>query len=170
MLAWPPPIGVAVGPLRPTRVTSREAKTSSGINCPCSARARAPASTCSHSIATPVASTARTVASATSGPIPSPGINVIWWAIIAIIGLGVRLIPDWAAERRRMVEVQLRKRKIRDERVLRAMQEIPREEFVPVEERVNAYRDDPVQIGYRQTISQPYMTALMAQELELSGP
>src|SRR5205814_2208291 len=61
------------------------------------------------------------------------------------------------------------KRGIRDERVLRAMEEIPREEFVPIELRVMAYRDDPVQIGYGQTISQPYMTALMAEVLELTG-
>ena len=69
-------IGVAVGPLRPVRVISSEAYTSSGINCPSSAKARAPASSRSHSIFTPVASTARTVASATSGPIPSPGMSV----------------------------------------------------------------------------------------------
>ena len=68
-----------------------------------------------------------------------------------------------------MVELQLRKRGIGDERVLRAMREIPREEFVPQEVRVLAYRDDPVQIGYGQTISQPYMTALMAEVLQLTG-
>jgi len=79
------------------------------------------------------------------------------------------MIPDWAAERRRMVEVQLRRRGIHDGRVLAAMQEIPREDFVPMELRVLAYRDAPITIGYGQTISQPYMTALMAQELELSG-
>ncbi len=79
------------------------------------------------------------------------------------------MIPDWADERRRMVERQLRKRGIRDERVLRAMGEIPREEFVPPEERVSSYRDSPVAIGWGQTISQPYMTALMAQALELAG-
>jgi len=79
------------------------------------------------------------------------------------------LIPDWATERRKMVEVQLRRRNIRDERVLRAIEEIPREEFVPVDSRVLAYRDDPIHIGYGQTISQPYMTALMAESLELKG-
>jgi len=79
------------------------------------------------------------------------------------------MIPDWAAERRRMVESQLRKRGIRDQRVLSAMLEIPREQFVPPEERVLAYIDGPVGIGYGQTISQPYMVALMAELLELSG-
>jgi len=79
------------------------------------------------------------------------------------------VIPDWAVEREQMVEKQLRRRDIRDERVLHAMREIPREQFVPPELRIFAYRDEPVHIGYGQTISQPYMTALMAQELALRG-
>jgi protein-L-isoaspartate(D-aspartate) O-methyltransferase len=79
------------------------------------------------------------------------------------------MIPDWETERRSMVERQLRRRGIRDARVLQVMGEIPREEFVPPELRVMAYGDAPVQIGWGQTISQPYMTALMAQELELTG-
>jgi len=79
------------------------------------------------------------------------------------------VIPDWATERRRMVEVQLRRRGIRDERVLAAMGGIPREEFVPAESRVVAYADGPTHVGYGQTISQPYMTALMAEALELRG-
>jgi protein-L-isoaspartate(D-aspartate) O-methyltransferase len=79
------------------------------------------------------------------------------------------MIPDWETERRTMVDRQLRRRGIRDERVLQAMSEIPREEFVPPDLRVMAYGDAPVQIGWGQTISQPYMTALMAQELELTG-
>jgi protein-L-isoaspartate(D-aspartate) O-methyltransferase len=53
--------------------------------------------------------------------------------------------------------------------VLAAMGRIPREEFVPLEQRISAYSDEPLQIGYGQTISQPYMTALMAQELALEG-
>jgi protein-L-isoaspartate(D-aspartate) O-methyltransferase len=68
-----------------------------------------------------------------------------------------------------MVETQLRRRGIQDERVLAAMLEIPREEFVPLDLRVEAYADAPVSIGYGQTISQPYMTALMAEVLELTG-
>lgn len=79
------------------------------------------------------------------------------------------MIPEWASERRRMVDQQLVRRGIRDQRVLRAMLEIPREEFVPTEERVLAYRDDPIHIGFGQTISQPYMTALMAEVLGLAG-
>ena len=79
------------------------------------------------------------------------------------------MIPDWPSERRRMVERQLRKRGIRDPRVLNAMLTIPREEFVPHECRVCSYQDEPLQIGYGQTISQPYMIALMAELLELTG-
>ena len=68
-----------------------------------------------------------------------------------------------------MVEMQLRRRGIRDERVLAAMSEIPREEFVPAESRIEAYIDGPIHIGHGQTISQPYMAALMAQLLRLTG-
>jgi len=79
------------------------------------------------------------------------------------------VIPNWPGERLRMVAKQLCRRGINDARVLQAMSEIPREEFVPLEWRVAAYGDAPVTIGYGQTISQPYMTALMAAELELDG-
>ncbi len=68
-----------------------------------------------------------------------------------------------------MVDTQLRRRGIRDRRVLGAMLDIPREEFVPIESRVLSYGDDPIHIGWDQTISQPYMTALMAESLELTG-
>ena len=68
-----------------------------------------------------------------------------------------------------MVERQLRRRGIRDERVLRAMGQIAREEFLPPESRRMAYDDEPQSIGHSQTISQPYMTALMAELLELTG-
>ncbi len=68
-----------------------------------------------------------------------------------------------------MVDLQLRRRGIRDERVLAAMLGIPREEFVPLESRLIAYQDGPIHIGEGQTISQPYMTALMAESLELRG-
>jgi protein-L-isoaspartate(D-aspartate) O-methyltransferase len=79
------------------------------------------------------------------------------------------MIPHWSSERYRLVERQLRRRGIRDERVLHAMLRIPREEFVPPEARLSSYQDEPVYIGYGQTISQPYMTALMAELLELEG-
>jgi protein-L-isoaspartate(D-aspartate) O-methyltransferase len=68
-----------------------------------------------------------------------------------------------------MVEIQLRRRGIQDERVLAAMRALPREQFVPPESRLSSYSDGPIAIGYGQTISQPYMTALMAELLELTG-
>ncbi len=68
-----------------------------------------------------------------------------------------------------MVEQQLRRRGIRDQRVLDAMGRIPREEFVPAKYRDRAYDDEPLSIGHGQTITQPYMTAEMAELLELKG-
>lgn len=79
------------------------------------------------------------------------------------------MIPDWATERRQMVDRQLQGRGIRNQRVLDAMNSIPREEFVPAESRVVAYADAPAHVGYGQTISQPYMTAMMAELLQLAG-
>jgi protein-L-isoaspartate(D-aspartate) O-methyltransferase len=73
--------------------------------------------------------------------------------------------PDAAG----MVEKQLRGRGIRDPRVLSAMLAIPREQFVPEPVRGEAYSDAPLPIGHGQTITQPYMTALMAELLELRG-
>jgi protein-L-isoaspartate(D-aspartate) O-methyltransferase len=68
-----------------------------------------------------------------------------------------------------MVERQLRRRGIHDERVLAAMAEVPRELFVPEDERKRAYRDGALRIGEGQTISQPWIVACMAQLLELRG-
>jgi protein-L-isoaspartate(D-aspartate) O-methyltransferase len=79
------------------------------------------------------------------------------------------MIPDWPEERREMIERQLVRRGIHDPRVLDAIRAIPREEFVPPEHRFSSYLDEPVPIGYGQTLSQPYMTALMAELLELTG-
>ncbi len=77
---------------------------------------------------------------------------------------------EWAAEQRHaMVAQQLRRRGIRDERVLQAMGEVPRHEYVPPEHRRTAYEDHPVSIGQGQTISQPYMVAAMTEALELRG-
>ena len=75
----------------------------------------------------------------------------------------------WHGERERMVALQLMARDIRDESVLRAFRKVPRHEFIPSEMRAEAYADHPLPIGAGQTISQPYMVALMTQCLELSG-
>jgi protein-L-isoaspartate(D-aspartate) O-methyltransferase len=68
-----------------------------------------------------------------------------------------------------MVERQLARRGIRDDRVLAAMAKVPREEFVPDRERRRAYRDGALPIGYGQTISQPWIVAAICQGLELRG-
>jgi protein-L-isoaspartate(D-aspartate) O-methyltransferase len=72
-------------------------------------------------------------------------------------------------ERQRMVERQLRRRGIHDERVLAAMATVPRELFLPEDQRRRAYRDGAVRIGEGQTMSQPWIVACMAQLLELNG-
>ena len=74
---------------------------------------------------------------------------------------------DFEAARARLME-HLRT-EIRDERVLVAMSRIPRERFVPPQERHLAYEDRPLPIGLEQTISQPFIVALMTQALELTG-
>ena len=76
---------------------------------------------------------------------------------------------DPAFRRKEMVERQLRKRGIHDERVLAAMLTVPRHEFVPAEFAAEAYSDRPLPIGHAQTISQPFMVAAMAEALRLAG-
>src|SRR3954454_1683380 len=71
--------------------------------------------------------------------------------------------------RRRMVERQLRRRGIDDERVLAAMEEVPRERFLDPELRGDAYRDGAVAIAEGQTMSQPWIVARMTALLELHG-
>ena len=73
----------------------------------------------------------------------------------------------FASDRQRMVEYQLRGRGIRDGRVLDAMARVPRHEFVPERFQAQAYEDHPIPIGYGQTISQPYIVALMLEALAL---
>jgi protein-L-isoaspartate(D-aspartate) O-methyltransferase len=68
-------------------------------------------------------------------------------------------------ERENMVELQLQRRNITDERILEAFRNVPRHEFVPDEHQDAAYSDNPIPIGYGQTISQPYVVALMIQEV-----
>ena len=72
-------------------------------------------------------------------------------------------------ERRLMVERQIRKRGVTDERVLQAMATVPRHEFVPAFWMNQAYADEPLPIGHGQTISQPYIVAAMVASLGLTG-
>jgi protein-L-isoaspartate(D-aspartate) O-methyltransferase len=75
----------------------------------------------------------------------------------------------FALERQRMVEQQIRARDIYDQHVLEAMRTVPRHRFVPSENLPHAYMDGPLPIGCGQTISQPYIVALMTQMLRLNG-
>lgn len=72
------------------------------------------------------------------------------------------------AERERMVALQIEARGVRDPLVLAAMSKVPRHLFVPAPSRGAAYADRPLPIGWEQTISQPYVVALMTQALELA--
>jgi protein-L-isoaspartate(D-aspartate) O-methyltransferase len=76
-------------------------------------------------------------------------------------------IDSFLTQRRSMVESQLRARGIRDERVLAAMFRVPRHEFVSEEHRDQVYEDHPIPIGEGQTISQPYIVAIMLEALAL---
>jgi len=90
-------------------------------------------------------------------------------AAIAAAGCGQKptAASDFAAQRQRMVTEQLKARGISDERVLNAMNKVPREEFVPPDSRAGSYEDGPLPIGYGQTISQPYIVAFMTEQLRL---
>lgn len=77
--------------------------------------------------------------------------------------------PDFERLRRRMVDRQLRRRGIEDERVLDAMEAVPRERFVPEGARPRAYDDGALPIGRGQTISQPWIVAAICQALGLEG-
>jgi protein-L-isoaspartate(D-aspartate) O-methyltransferase len=78
---------------------------------------------------------------------------------------GLRL----AEERRKMVAEQIVSRGVKDPLVLSAMRTVPRHEFVPADLKESAYRDAPLPIGREQTISQPYIVALMTESLKLEG-
>jgi len=78
-------------------------------------------------------------------------------------------VEDFSAQRELMLSRQLRARGIQDERVLAAMARVPRHEFVSEGFRSQAYGDHPVPIGQGQTISQPYIVALMLEALALDG-
>jgi len=76
---------------------------------------------------------------------------------------------DWSKTRLKMVEEQIVARGIRDPRVIAALKKIPRHLFVEEALQGQAYTDHPLPIGEKQTISQPYMVALMTEALQLTG-
>lgn len=79
------------------------------------------------------------------------------------------MFDEYVEERQAMVTQQLFNRGINDERVLAAMRRVPRHAFVPSERRHHAYDDGPLPIGKNQTISQPFIVAMMTQYLHLQG-
>jgi protein-L-isoaspartate(D-aspartate) O-methyltransferase len=92
--------------------------------------------------------------------------------LCVLCGEGLDLNPDrddFAAQRERMVRAQLGERGIHDVRVLAAMRNVPRHEFVPANLQANAYEDHPLPIGEGQTISQPYIVAAMLDRLALQA-
>jgi protein-L-isoaspartate(D-aspartate) O-methyltransferase len=98
--------------------------------------------------------------------IPSRRSGLGFLAIIALAAGGCTpqiADSDWTDLRRRMVDDQLKGRDIKDDKVLAAMGKVPRHEFVPEEWRTSAYQDRALPIGLKQTISQPYIVALMTQ-------
>ncbi len=76
---------------------------------------------------------------------------------------------DRQTERAWMVDQQIAGRGIKDSRVLDAMRTVPRHRFVPDDVSAMAYEDGPLPIGYRQTISQPYIVAFMTDAVEVTG-
>jgi protein-L-isoaspartate(D-aspartate) O-methyltransferase len=83
-------------------------------------------------------------------------------------GCGQQAVPagEFMQKRERMVKEQIAARGINDEHVLAAMAKVPREEFIPQDSRPASYEDGPLQIGYGQTISQPYIVAFMTEQLQ----
>lgn len=104
-------------------------------------------------------------------------ITLMGMGLLALIANcdGVRRNPssdserDFQAMRQKMVETQIKSRGIKDERVLSAMLKVERHRFVPKTYEAQAYSDQPLPIGEGQTISQPYIVALMTELLELKG-
>jgi protein-L-isoaspartate(D-aspartate) O-methyltransferase len=89
------------------------------------------------------------------------GLLAAWAGLFACSAADV----DFEAARKRMIERQIVARGITNERVLKVMVGIPRHELVPASHRHHAYEDQPVPIGYGQTISQPYIVAFMTEQL-----
>ena len=94
---------------------------------------------------------------------------MMFLAIAAVQSFGLTSAPadNFEHQRQQMVTHQLRARDIMDVRVLKAMETVPRHLFVPKDLRNLAYRDTPLPIGHDQTISQPYIVALMSQVLSV---
>jgi protein-L-isoaspartate(D-aspartate) O-methyltransferase len=96
---------------------------------------------------------------------------VLLLAALALLVIGGARVchsspPDWKALREEMVKHQIQAREVTNPRVLEAMRSVPRHRFVPESVRGSAYQDRPLPIGHRQTISQPYIVAVMTELLD----
>ena len=99
-------------------------------------------------------------------------VKFLWLAFLLLLPEVIFCLDDSSAfkkKRENMVKTQIEARGIRDKRVLAAMQDIPRHFFVPQNLKARAYDDSPLPIGQGQTISQPYIVALMTAGLELKS-
>jgi protein-L-isoaspartate(D-aspartate) O-methyltransferase len=103
--------------------------------------------------------------------LPAIAVGVaLWWTLTppdqSIASTPDHQQTDFYRARHRMVAEQIEARGITDPGVLDAMRRVPRHEYVPEEQRGNAYADSPLLIGFNQTISQPYIVALMTELVE----
>ncbi len=89
--------------------------------------------------------------------------NTNWWEEDDLSG------TEFSVQREQMVQRQIERRGITDVRLLEAMRQVPRHLFVPERFQAVAYEDNPVPIGYEQTVSQPYIVAFMLEQLQLQG-
>lgn len=102
-------------------------------------------------------------------------VRLSFWGVVGFVGglsLGLRVSEAkeediFSRMRLKMVETQIVGRGIQDPQVLAALRKVPRHEFVPTVEKLLAYSDGPLPIGHGQTISQPYIVALMTELLHL---
>jgi protein-L-isoaspartate(D-aspartate) O-methyltransferase len=98
------------------------------------------------------------------GPRRCPVVKVLAFLACLFLPASCAGPPDsFDAARERMVSGQIEARDVKDPRVLAAMRSVPRHLFVPPSQRSAAYEDHPLSIGYGQTISQPYIVALMTE-------
>lgn len=92
-----------------------------------------------------------------------------WFFLTLILNLGCSQNTDsYENQRKIMVEDQIKRRGVKDVGVLKAVQKVEREKFVPEKYRDLAYSDNPLPIGHQQTISQPYIVAYMTEHLQIS--
>ena len=91
-----------------------------------------------------------------------------WFFLTLILNLGCsQNAVSYEIKRKTMVEDQIKRRGVEDKLVLKAIQKVEREKFVPEKYRDLAYTDGPLPIGHKQTISQPYIVAYMTEQLHL---